>query len=80
MRPSDDDDYTFRYYQYDCELQTLFLINTSGTPLQIMADSGASVNVLIEKDYHTVKDKPQLRLHSPAAEARKSGRYQGRAC
>jgi hypothetical protein len=63
---SDDDEYTFRLTDttnMTVNDKPLFRINISGTPLEIMADSGASVNVLNEKDYHAVKDKPKL-IHS----------------
>ncbi|XP_014680992.1 PREDICTED: uncharacterized protein LOC106820907 [Priapulus caudatus] len=38
----------------------LFSVNIAGTPVRVIADSGASVNVLNETDYLAVKNKPKL--------------------
>lgn len=40
--------------------QPLFRIKVHDTPIMIMADSGASINILDEKEYHRLTNRPKL--------------------
>ena len=58
---SDDVRYTFSVNSTGKEqLQPMFKVIIRNTPLTIMADSGASVNVLDEKDYRALSEPPKL--------------------
>ena len=58
---SDDVGYTFSVNSTGKEqLQPMFKVIIHNTPLTIMADSGASVNVFDEKDYRALSEPPKL--------------------
>ncbi|KAK2557480.1 hypothetical protein P5673_020220 [Acropora cervicornis] len=40
--------------------QPLFKIKVNDTPITVMADSGASINILGEKEYHKLPNRPSL--------------------
>ena len=40
--------------------QLLFTIKVHDTPVTVMADSGASINILDEKKYHRLPNRPTL--------------------
>ena len=40
--------------------QPFFKIKVHGTPVTIMADSGANINILDEKEYHRLPNRPNL--------------------
>ena len=59
-----DEQYTFHigavYSSPALSDKPLFNIKIANTPLCVMADSGATVNIINEKDYLTLKPKPVL--------------------
>jgi hypothetical protein len=58
---SDEDGYAFSVNSTGKEQsQPMFNIVIHDTPMTIMADSGASVNVLDEKDYQALSKRPEL--------------------
>ena len=58
---SDEDGYAFSVNSTGKEhSQPMFNIVIHDTPMTIMADSGASVNVLDEKDYQALSKRPEL--------------------
>ena len=60
-KDSDEDGYAFSVNSTGKEhSQPMFNIVIHDTPMTIMADSGASVNVLDEKDYQALSKRPEL--------------------
>jgi len=58
---SDDDEaYTFSLSTKALKSHPFFKIKVHGTPVTIMADSGASINILDEKEYHKLPNRPNL--------------------
>ena len=58
---SDEDEaYTFSLSTKTLNDQPLFRIKVHDTPVTIMADSGASINILDEKEYHRLTNRPKL--------------------
>ena len=58
---SDEDEvYTFSLSTKALKDQTFFKIKVHGTPVTIMADSGASINILDEKEYRRLPNCPNL--------------------
>ena len=58
---SDEDDvYTFSLSTKTSKDQPLFEIKVCDTPVKIMADSGASINVLDETEYLRLPNRPEL--------------------
>ncbi|XP_068675612.1 uncharacterized protein [Montipora foliosa] len=56
----DDEVYTFSLSTKTLKDQPLFKIKVHDTPVTIMADSGASINILDEKEYHKLPNRPSL--------------------
>ena len=56
----DDEVYTLSLSTKTLKDQPLFKIKVHGTPVTIMADSGASINILDEKEYHKLPNRPSL--------------------
>ena len=56
----DDEVYTFSLSTKTLKDQPLFKIKVLDTPVTIMADSGASINILDEKEYHKLPNRPSL--------------------
>ena len=70
---SDDIAYTFSVNTNGkMKSQPMFQVIVHDTPLTIMADSGASVNVLDEKDYHSLTKPPTLQQTKVKIHAYKS--------
>ena len=62
-KDSDEDGYAFSVNSTGKERsQTMFNVIIHDTPMIIMADSGASVNVLDEKDYQTLSKRPEQQI------------------
>jgi len=58
---SDEDEaYTFSLSTKTLNDQPLFRIKVHDTPIMIMADSGVSINILDEKEYHRLTNRPKL--------------------
>jgi len=58
---SDEDEvYTFSLSTKALKDQPFFKIKVHGTPVTIMADSGASINILDEKEYRRLPNRPNL--------------------
>ena len=58
---SDEDEaYTFSLSTKTLNDQPLFRIKVHDTPVTIMADSGARINILDEKEYHRLTNRPKL--------------------
>ena len=58
---SDEDDvYTFSLSTKTLKDQPLFKIKVCDTPVTIMADSGASINILDETEYLRLPNRPKL--------------------
>ena len=58
---SDEDEaYTFSLSTKALKNQPIFKIKMHGTPVTIMADSGASINILNEKEHHRLPNRPKL--------------------
>ena len=58
---SDEDEaYTFSLSTKTLNDQPLFRIKVHDTPIMIMADSGASINILDENEYHRLTNRPKL--------------------
>ena len=60
----DDEVYTFSLSTKTLRDQLLFKIKVHDTPVAIMADSGASINILDEKEYHKLPNRPSLERSS----------------
>ncbi len=61
--PSDEDEYTFHLADTTNVVvndKPLFSVKVSGTPLEVMADSGATVSIINQNDFNRLKDKPDL--------------------
>ena len=56
----DDEVYTFSLSTETRKDQPLFKIKVHDTPITVMADSGASINILDEKEYHKLPNCPRL--------------------
>jgi hypothetical protein len=58
---SNDEHYTFavKSSQSNCE-RPWFSVDIAGTSVRMMADSGASINILDKKDYCNIQNKPSL--------------------
>ena len=56
----DDEVYTFSLSPKTLKDQPLIKIKVHDTPVTIMADSGASINILDEKEYHKLPNRPSL--------------------
>ena len=59
-----DEVYTFSLSTKTCKDQPLFKIKVHGTPITVMADSGESINILDEKEYDKLPNRPSLELSS----------------
>ena len=58
---SDEDEvYTFSLSTKALKDQPFFKVKVHGTPVTIMADSGGSINILDEKEYHRLPNRPNL--------------------
>ena len=52
--------YTFSLSTQSLKDQPLFTIKVHDTPVTVMADSGASINILDENEYHRLPNRPKL--------------------
>ena len=52
--------YTFSLSTKTRKDQPLFKIKVQDVPIMVMADSGASINILDEKEYHKLPNRPCL--------------------
>lgn len=58
---NDHEEYTFNIGTQESQtVKPIFRVRILDTPIRIMADSGATVNILSQKDFHNLKPKPQL--------------------
>ena len=58
---TDSEEYIFRIEECDqVASKPMFEVKISNTPIYIMADSGATVNILSKKDYNSLEPKPKL--------------------
>ena len=57
---SDEDGYLFSVSRAIKQKQPLFEIKVHNTPVTVMANSGASINVVDETDYRRLPDSPKL--------------------
>ena len=56
----EDEVYTFSLNTIALKGQPFFKIKVHGTPVTMMVDSGASINILDEKEYHRLPSRPNL--------------------
>ena len=56
----DDEVYTLSLSTKTQKDQPLFKIKVQDAPITVMADSGASINILDEKEYHKLPNRPSL--------------------
>ena len=55
------EEYTFEIGTQEPQTaKPIFQVRIMDTPIRIMADSGATVNILSKRDFDTLKPKPQL--------------------
>ena len=56
----DDEVYTLSLSTKTQKDQPRFKIKVQDAPITVMADSGASINILDEKEYHKLPNRPNL--------------------